>query len=252
EPEDERRRAVELPRGLGLRPPPGTGQRAGGRRWRGRRPRVRDQAVPERPRPRLRRARLDEHIRPARHRRRAAGLGERGVPRRRGAGAGRVRHRGAEHEHPGRAAGDRDRSVRREARDSGRRRGLPPLPLQPHRAAPRGEALLPPRLPPARRAGGPRPLPRAGAHHHRRGVRRLAGGPAEALRRRRALRPDLPARRLTMPSLTLPARGTARGPRVLPGFGLTLGFAVFYIGLLLVLPLAGLALKASALTLPEW
>jgi sulfate transport system permease protein len=55
-----------------------------------------------------------------------------------------------------------------------------------------------------------------------------------------------------MASLTLPARGTARRPRVLPGFGLTLGFAVFYIGLLLVLPLAALALKASALTLPEW
>jgi len=55
-----------------------------------------------------------------------------------------------------------------------------------------------------------------------------------------------------MATFALPARGTARRPRVLPGFGLTLGFAVSYIGLLLVLPLAGLALKASALTLPEW
>jgi len=55
-----------------------------------------------------------------------------------------------------------------------------------------------------------------------------------------------------MPSLALPARGTARRPRVLPGFGLTLGFAVTYIGLLLVLPLTALALEASALTLPEW
>src|SRR5690606_5900272 len=148
-------------------------------------------------------------------------------------------------------AGDGGRPVRRAARDEGRGRGLPPLPLQPHRAAPRGEALLPPRLPPARRAGGPRPLPRAGAHHHRRGVRRLAGGAAGALRRRRALRPDLSADGGLMATFALPARGTARRPRVLPGFGLTLGFAVSYIGLLLVLPLAGLALKASALTLPE-
>ena len=51
-----------------------------------------------------------------------------------------------------------------------------------------------------------------------------------------------------MATLALPARR----PRVLPGFGLTLGFAVFYIGLLLALPLAALALKASTLSLPEW
>src|SRR5690606_33951424 len=252
EPEDERGGAVELPRRVGLRPPPGPGRRPLGRRRRGRGAGVRDAALPERARPRLRRARLDEHVRPARHRRRAAGVGERGVPRRRGAGAGPVRHRGPEREHPGRAAGDGGGPVRRAARDDGGGAGLPPLPLQPHRAADRGEALLPPRLPAARRPRGPRPLPRGGADHDRRGVRRLAGGAAGALRRRRRLRPDLPARRLTMPSLALPARGTARRPRVLPGFGLTLGFAVTYIGLLLVLPLTALALEASALTLPEW
>lgn len=39
---------------------------------------------------------------------------------------------------------------------------------------------------------------------------------------------------------------------MLPGFGLTLGFAAFYIGLLLILPLVALALKASGLSLPEW
>src|SRR5690606_12901625 len=109
--------------------------------------------------------------------------------------------------------------------------GLPPLPLQPHRAADRGEALLPPRLPAARRPRGPRPLPRGEADHDRRGVRRLAGGAAGALRRRRRLRPDLPARRLTMPSLA---------------------YAAPYSGLLLALPLTALAIEASALTLPEW
>ena len=39
---------------------------------------------------------------------------------------------------------------------------------------------------------------------------------------------------------------------MLPGFGLTLGLSVFYIGLLLALPLLVLALKASALSASEW
>ncbi|PAP77012.1 sulfate ABC transporter permease subunit CysT [Rubrivirga marina] len=45
---------------------------------------------------------------------------------------------------------------------------------------------------------------------------------------------------------------SARRATVLPGFGLTLGFTVFYLGLLLALPLTALALKASALSLAEW
>ena len=53
----------------------------------------------------FRRPRLDRHLRPARHRRRAGLLGERGAP-----GAGRVRRRQVRHRHaadldPGRAAG---------------------------------------------------------------------------------------------------------------------------------------------------
>lgn len=49
-----------------------------------------------------------------------------------------------------------------------------------------------------------------------------------------------------------PAARSGGSPRVLPGFGLTLGVSVFYIGLLLALPLLVLALKASALSASEW
>ena len=55
--------------------------------------------------PRHRRARLDHHLRRARHRRRAARLGERGLPRGRAARPGQVRDRGAVAQHPRGAAG---------------------------------------------------------------------------------------------------------------------------------------------------
>jgi sulfate/thiosulfate transport system permease protein len=45
-----------------------------------------------------------------------------------------------------------------------------------------------------------------------------------------------------------PARGlTLKRPSVLPGFGLTLGYTVFYLGLLVMLPLSALLLKAASL-----
>lgn len=37
-------------------------------------------------------------------------------------------------------------------------------------------------------------------------------------------------------------------PTVLPGFGLTLGFTLFYLSLIVLIPLAGLFVKTSALT----
>ncbi len=73
EPEDVRRRALELPRGVGLR-------EAAARRQRRQGAGVRRAAVQERAGARLGRARRDDDVRPARHRRRAAGVGERGVP----------------------------------------------------------------------------------------------------------------------------------------------------------------------------
>jgi sulfate transport system permease protein len=44
------------------------------------------------------------------------------------------------------------------------------------------------------------------------------------------------------------ARAFWRKPSVLPGFGLTMGFTLFYLSLLVLLPLAALFLKASSLT----
>ena len=80
---------------------------------------VRRRAVQERAGARLRRARLDDDVRAARHRRRAAGLGERGVPRaRRGQGQGRDRR--AVDQHPRRAAGRGRRQGRRQEGHAGR------------------------------------------------------------------------------------------------------------------------------------
>lgn len=47
-------------------------------------------------------------------------------------------------------------------------------------------------------------------------------------------------------SVTSPARRTPR--RVLPGFGLTLGYSVAYLSLLVLIPLAGLFLKTAGMT----
>ena len=86
QPEDLGRRALELPRRLGLgaeaaRRRPGEGQG------------VRPSAVQERARARFGRARLDHHLRAARHRRRPPRLGERGVLPGRRDGQGQVRDR---------------------------------------------------------------------------------------------------------------------------------------------------------------
>jgi sulfate transport system permease protein len=37
-------------------------------------------------------------------------------------------------------------------------------------------------------------------------------------------------------------------PSVMPGFGLTLGYTLFYLGLLVLIPLAGLVLKAASVS----
>ncbi len=54
---------------------------------------------------------------------------------------------------------------------------------------------------------------------------------------------------------TLPPAASARSfwrkPSVLPGFGLTMGFTLFYLGILVLIPLAGLVLKAFELSLPQ-
>ena len=118
EPEDLGRRALELPRGLGLR----AASKPGGDE-------AKATAFVARlyknvPGARHGRARLDDHLRRARHRRRAARLGERGAPRAsKELGQGQVRDRRAVAQHPGRAAGRGRRQGRRQARHArGRRR----------------------------------------------------------------------------------------------------------------------------------
>src|SRR5439155_12425507 len=91
------------------------------------------------------------------------------------------------------------------------------------------------------RGGRRRPheaVPEARARHDRRGVRRLGEGERRALRRSGHLRPDLPA-------------GQEVGMRrrsALPGFGLSLGFSLSYLGLLVLIPLATLFLRSAGLS----
>ena len=77
------------------------------------------------------------------------------------------------------------------------------------------------------------------ALHDRRGLRRLAEGAEDALRRRRRLRSDLQTRG-TM------SRASSR--RVLPGFGLTMGITVFYLSLIVLIPLATLPAKTLTMS----
>ena len=111
-------------------------------------------------------------------------------------------------------------------------------PLFPGRAGDRGEAALPA----ARREDRREILERirqGEALHDRRGLRRLAEGAGHALRRRRRLRPDLQ----TGDSMS---RSVSR--RVLPGFGLTMGLTVFYLSLIVLIPLATLPAKTLTMS----
>ena len=104
EPEDVGRRALELSGGLGVRATAEGRQRRKGER-------IRRRALQERAGARLRGPRVDDDVHRARHRRRAPGMGERGVPRPRRS-QGQSGHRRAVDEHSGRAAGRRRRQGR--------------------------------------------------------------------------------------------------------------------------------------------
>ena len=93
-------------------------------------------ALPARAGARQRRARLDHHLRPARPRRRAAGLGERGVPGARGTRPRRVRHRRAAALDPRRTAGRDRRQECRAQRHARAGNGLSGVPLHPRRPEP--------------------------------------------------------------------------------------------------------------------
>ena len=131
-----------------------------------RRRRGQGQAVDRRPLPqragaRHRCPRLHHHLRPARHRRRADQLGERGLPGAEGIRRRQFRDRGSLALDPGRAAG---RGGRRQCQGQGQRgsrQGLSRVPLFARRPEARRQALLPPGRSLRGRPGRPRPLPQA-------------------------------------------------------------------------------------------
>jgi sulfate transport system permease protein len=49
-----------------------------------------------------------------------------------------------------------------------------------------------------------------------------------------------------------PRGGAKRPPRVLPGFGLSLGYTLFYLGLIVLLPLSAAFIRTAQLTLPAF
>ena len=91
---------------------------------------------------------------------------------------------------------------------------------------------------------------RAQALHGRRSVRRLGEGAEDALRRRRRVRPDLPAGQVAAqrrPDERRPmtmARRHTRPARL----RLTLGFTLLYLSLLVLIPLAALFVKTATLS----
>src|SRR5262249_30048195 len=67
----------------------------------------------------------------------------------------------------------------------------------------------------------------------------------DLLRRQGRLRPDLQAGSVNMASLaaTLPAQRRWRNPSALPGFGLSLGFTLFYLTAIVLIPLTALVIR---------
>jgi sulfate transport system permease protein len=53
---------------------------------------------------------------------------------------------------------------------------------------------------------------------------------------------------VSSPALAAPLGARFKQPSVLPGFGLTLGVTLFYLGILVLIPLAGLLLKAASIS----
>ncbi|MDE1172490.1 MAG: sulfate ABC transporter permease subunit CysT [Parvibaculaceae bacterium] len=53
-------------------------------------------------------------------------------------------------------------------------------------------------------------------------------------------------------SLTAPRRTPWRSPSVLPGFGVTFGFSMFWLGLIVLIPLAGIFTRAASLGLSDF
>src|SRR5262249_14025755 len=113
------------------------------------------------------------------------------------------------------------------------RRQVPRVPLHRRRPGDRREEPLP-----AAQGGARRAVPQARPLHHRRRLRRLGRGAEDPLRRRWHLRSDL--------SKEVMSRRSA-----LPGFGISFGTTVAVLGLVVLLPLAMLAVKSAELGLGD-
>src|SRR6185437_15677081 len=198
---------------------------------------------------------------------RAGLVGERGVPPRQRARQGQVPDRQPERQHPGRAAGGGRRQERRQARHAPGRRGLPQVPLQ-RRGAGAGRQESLPSAHRGHRGQARRRFRQDHAVHDRQGVRGLGEGAGDALRGRRNLRSDLPARivmtivfgdpeRVPIPPRdglrrAEPGSAQAIAPRArsrgsLPGFGLSLGMTLTFLSLVVLIPLSGLVWKTASL-----
>jgi hypothetical protein len=191
EPQDFRRRALELPGRLGLC------AEAAGRQCRigqG----LRQAHLRQHQGAGLGRPRLDHHLRRARHRRRADRLGKRSLPGRQGAGPGQVRGGHAQPVDPGRAAGQRGRQDRRQEGHAQAGPGLSGIPVQPRRPADRRQELLPP----ARCQGG-------------RGLCQAVHA-GEAVHHRRTSAAGAPPRRRTSTMAACSTRSTPRAAEAPP------------------------------------
>src|SRR5258705_9286880 len=76
----------------------------------------------------------------------------------------------------------------------------------------------------------------------------MGQGHATALRRRRHFRSDLQALSAKRPDMPAAAITRWRRPSVIPGFGLTLGFTLTYLSLIVLIPIAALVLRTTTLS----
>ena len=199
---------------------------------------------------RHRRAGLDGQLRGARRRRRAAGVGERGVPRSAEFGKDRfeiVSPSVSILAEPPLAIVDAvaDRKGTRAVAEA----YLRYLVLQRGPGNCRAKFLSAARSRDRQRI---RQLIREGRTvHDRRGLWRLGQGAEGALRRRRGVRPDL--QELIHEASAGDVVNTATGQRrTLPGFGLTMGLTLTWLSVIILIPLAGLFLKTFELSFDQF
>ena len=85
------------------------------------------------------------------------------------------------------------------------------------------------------------------------GFWRMEKGAAEVFRRRRRIRQDLSAGKLAEPGhYGMAVKAKTKRTNVLPGFGLTLGFTLAYLGIVVLIPISTIFFKTFTLTWPQF